>query len=112
MKFADKQNKVIEKYVDAESIYILQRSKKMKTKHYVLDFFVALFTPLAGIMQEADIVADMGTYYLVNKDKKNLLVRVDNKEIAEKDITGLCDFNAKQFVLDGNKYVKAWKVNG
>lgn len=98
------------RYTDAQEIYILQRSKIMSKSEKALDWAVCLFTPLAGIVDMADAVADMGAYYLVVKQDSQLLVRLEKEELSEKDITGIgCE---KKFTVDGNRFRKVRKIYG
>lgn len=104
------QEKVVQRYSDADEIYCLQRRKVKKTGAKILDALVCLFTPLVEITETADTISDMGIYYLVSKDGRQLLVRADKEGFTEKDITGLCE--EKKFVIDGNKFTKAMKLDG
>ncbi len=99
------EKELMAKYEGATAIYALQRRKKMSKKEAVFDFFVSLFTDMPGIIEEADGLADMGAYYWVQKDGKDLLVRVGKETVEEEDMTGkLKKKKEKTFVYDGNKY--------
>lgn len=113
MKYKTKEEAVIKKYSNAKEIYALLRSRKMSKKECLFDWLVALFSPVAGIVEEADAVADLGTYFLVIRENKKLLVRVGRREITEKDITNSCkDFQGKKFVVEKNQFKKVRKVYG
>ena len=99
---------VAEKYKDADAIYFLRRSKVKNTRSKILDTLVCLFTPFVEITETADTISDMGTYFLVIKSGRQLLVRADENDITEKDITGRCE--GKKFVIDGNKFIKGAEI--
>ena len=83
----------------------MQRKKKLTKKEKIFDWAVALFSPLPGIVDEADHVADMGAYFLVHKDDEEILVRVQGEEIFEETVTDKLDKKSeKVFVYDGNQY--------
>ncbi len=104
------QEKTLRHYSDADEIYYLRRKKVRKTGAKILDAAVCLFTPFVEVTETADMISDMGTYYLVVKEGREILVRADNEGFEEKDITGLCE--GKKFIIDGNKFTKALKLNG
>ncbi len=102
--------KTLQHYSDADKIIFLQRKKVKSTGAKILDTLVCLFTPVVEITETADAFSDMGVYFLVIKDGREILVRGDNEGFTEKDITGLCE--GKKFVIDGNKFTKAMKLDG
>ena len=104
------KHELIKKYSGAKEIYALMRRKKMSKMEIVFDWAVCFFTPLPGIVDDADYVSDMGTYYLVVGDNGNKLVRVMGKNITEQDITVNC--KKRMFIVDGNRFVKVAKLNG
>lgn len=113
MKFMDNENAVIKKYSNAKAIYVLQRNRRMSKKEHVFDWLVALFTPVPGIVEEADLVADLGTYYLVVKENQYLLVRAGKEEITEKDITNsYASSKGNKFVVENNSFKKVKKIYG
>lgn len=113
MKFMERENVVIKKYSNAKAIYVLQRNRRMSKKEYVFDWLVALFTPIAGIVDGADSVSDLGTYYLVVKEKQYLLVRAGKEEITEKDITNsYTSSKGNKFVVENNRFKKVKKIYG
>lgn len=104
------KNELIKKYSGAKTIYALMRNKKMSKKEIFFDWVVALFTPLPGVVHEADLVSDMGAYYLVMGDNGNKLVRVMGKDITEQEITVNC--KKRTFIVDGNRFTKVGKLYG
>ena len=113
MKYKELEDAIIKKYSIATEFYLLQRNRKMSKKEYLFDWLVALFTPIPGIVEEADIVSDMGTYFLVISEKKQLLVRTDSKENTEKDITNISvSPQDKKFIVENNRFKKVKKVYG
>ncbi|MBP3415486.1 MAG: hypothetical protein J6L81_09860 [Clostridia bacterium] len=106
-----KQNDaIIEKYSDAAEIWVLQRKKAKNKKESLLDAAVCFFTPLVEITETADAIADLGFYYLVAMPDRQLLVRYEKGDIAEKDITGLG--YDKKFTVDQNRFIKVLKIYG
>lgn len=103
-------NDIFKKYSGAKEIHALSRTKKMTKKEILFDWLVALFTPLSGIVSEADLVADMGRYFLVVGENQNKLVRVMKEELTEQVIT--VDCSKKKFVFNGNKFIKVRKIYG
>ena len=101
---------IIERYSDAKEIFALMRRKKMSKKEIIFDWVVALFTPMPGIVDEADFVSDMGAYYLVVGENSVKLVRIMGKEITEQVIPSEC--NKRSFVYNGNRFTKVGKLNG
>lgn len=104
------KNDIIKKYSGAKEIYALMRRKKLSKKEIVFDFLVALFTPLPGIVDEADFVSDMGTYYLVVADNSKKLVRVMGKDVTEQEISA--NPKKRTFVVNGNWFTKVGKLYG
>lgn len=104
------KNDIIKKYNSAKEIYALMRRKKMSKKEIAFDWFIALVTPLAGIVDEADKISDMGTYYLVIDENSNTLVRIMGKDITEQEIFVNC--NKRTFVVNSNKFTKVAKIYG
>lgn len=98
-----------EKYPSANEIYSLQRKKASWSKtEKLVEVAVFLFTPFIGAINEANALSDLGIYYLVQENEKQLLVRVSgfnkNFDISEEDITG--KFNGLEFVNGENKFKK------
>lgn len=106
MKISNEE--LIKKYEGANAIYLLTRTKKMNKAEMILDGAVALFTPLGGIVKEADTVADLGTYFLVEKNNDEILVRVQGEELTEELISGKYEMAGKKIIY-GNNYFKKVK---
>lgn len=101
---------IIKRYSDAKEIYALMRKKKLSKKEIVFDWIIALFTPLPGIVDDADFVSDMGAYYLVVGENSNILVRVMDKDITEQMISE--NIKKRTFVFNGNWFMKVGKLHG
>ena len=101
---------IIKRYSDAKEIYALMRKKKLSKKEIVFDWIIALFTPLPGIVDNADFVSDMGAYYLVVGENSNKLVRVMGKDITEQVISE--NIKKRTFVFNGNWFMKVGKLHG
>ena len=101
---------ICEKYSGAKEVYALMRNKKMSVKERIFDFLVFALTPLPGIVEEADMISDLGAYYLVVGENENKLVRVLGKELTEQVITADC--SERTFEVDGNRFRKVRKING
>lgn len=101
---------IIKRYSDAKEIYALMRKKKLSKKEIVFDWIITLFTPLPGIVDDADFVSDMGAYYLVVGENSNKLVRVMGKDITEQVIS--VNTNKRTFAFNGNWFMKVGKLHG
>lgn len=101
---------ICEKYSGAKEVYALMRNKKMSVKEHIFDALVFMLTPLPGIVEEADMLSDLGSYYLVTGEHENKLVRVQGKDLTEQVIT--VDCSGRNFVVDGNRFRKVRKLNG
>ena len=101
---------IIKRYSDAKEIYALMRKKKLSKKEIVFDWIIALFTPLPGIVDNADFVSDMGAYYLVVGENSNILVRVMGKDITEQMISE--NIKKRTFDFNGNWFMKVGKLHG
>lgn len=86
-KCRDKKDAAVyAKYCDAEAIYPLVRYKKKNKTEFLVDFLVQ-----PGIIQLTDYINDMSGYYLVEKDRKQLLVRVSNDFITSCELADKVD---------------------
>lgn len=101
---------IIKRYSDAKEIYALMRKKKLSKKEIVFDWIIALFTPLPGVVDDADFVSDMGAYYLVVGENSNKLVRVMGKDITEQVIS--VNTNKRTFTFNGNWFMKVGELHG
>lgn len=97
-------------YPDAGQILHMRRTKVKKPLAKVLDAVVGLFTPVPEITETADLISDLGVYYLVFLGGKELLVRLAKDGTEERDVTGL--FDGKALVLEGNRFAKLVKIHG
>ena len=88
------------KYRDAEAIYPLIRSKKLSVKEYLLDIVTS-----RGVSQLADYVNNSDGYYLVIKDKKQILVRVSKDFISSSELADRVD--PRKFIIGNNVFKKA-----
>jgi len=96
---------IVAKYEGANAIYALQRKKKLSGKEKAFDWAVALLSPLPGIVEEADKVADMGSYFLVETNGEQTLVRVSGEETAEEVVTGkITKKSDKVFIYEDCQY--------
>lgn len=101
---------ICEKYNGEVEIYTLLRNKKMSVKEHIFDFLVFALTPLPGIVEEADMISDLGAYYLVVGENEKKLVRVLGKELTERIIT--VDCSSRTFEVDGNRFRKVRRIHG
>lgn len=88
------------KYNDADAIYPLIRSKKLSTKEVLLDLVTSW-----GVSQLADYASNTDGYYLVEKDNRQLLVRVSQDFITTSELTARVD--SKKFIIGNNVFKKA-----
>ncbi len=77
---------VYAKYSNADAIYPLIRHKKKNKTEFLVDFLVQ-----PGIIQLTDYINDMSAYYLVEKDRKQLLVRVSDDFITSCELADKVD---------------------
>ena len=105
-----KNSDIVAKYSDAKEIWLLNRKKQLTGKERIFDALTSLFSPLPGIVEEADSFADMGGYILVVKPDTQLLVRIEKDKVEEQDVTGQCD--GKKFVVGQNRFLKVRKIYG
>ena len=86
------------------------RKKKLSKKEIVFDWLIALFTPLPGVVDDADFISDMGAYYLVVGKNTTKLVRVMGKDITEQEIS--VNTKKRTFTINGNWFAKVGKLYG
>lgn len=91
---------VKEKFSAAKTIYPLIRRKKMTKAEAVIDFIVQ-----PGVLLAADSLKDTSSYYLVEMNKKQVLVKVTKEQIEGKELN--CKFEGKKCVIDENTFTKA-----
>jgi hypothetical protein len=109
MRPVDAEKIVMERYLEAEVIYSLARKKaKWSTTEKIAEAAIFLFTPFINGLEQANGISDLGIYYLVEQNERQILVRVAkfDKEnaVEEKDITG--QFIGKEYVVGKDKFEK------
>ncbi len=98
-KLKNVNNFVLDRFSDANRIYILSRELKMNAWQWILDFFIG-----AGTLEMADILKTGIVYsYLVEMEKGNYLVLIQKTTLLSKKLKNI---NTKRFVIDGYKYTK------
>ena len=88
------------RYHDADAIYPLIRKKKLNAKEHLLDFVTAF-----GVSQIADYANDMDGYYLVERENRQLLVRVSDEFLTSSELKTTVD--PKKFTIGNNVFSKA-----
>jgi len=109
MRTVDAEKIVIERYPEAEAIYSLARKKATwSTTEKLAEAAIFLFTPFVNGLKQANALSDLGIYYLVEQNERQILVRVAkfDKEnaVEEKDITG--QFIGMEYVVGKDKFEK------
>ncbi len=104
------KNDIIKKYSGAKEIYALMRNKKKSKKEIAFDWLIALFTPLPGVVDDANFISDMGAYYLVVGDDTNKLVRIMGNDVTEQELS--VNTKKRTFVVNGNWFTKVGKLYG
>lgn len=100
-KFRSKYDAAVrEKYPNASVIYPLIRRKKLNLAQDIVDFIVQ-----PGVLQVADSFNDLSSYYLVELNNKQLLVRVTKTFIEGRELH--IKFDGKKCIIDGNVFRKA-----
>ena len=96
-KFKNVNNFVLERFKNADSVYMLTRELKMNAWQWILDFFIG-----AGTLEVADILKTGLVYsYLVEIGVDKFLVLVQKNTLLTKKL----DKNVgNKFVADGYKY--------
>lgn len=88
------------KFSGADAIYPLIRKKRMSKREWLTDFIVG-----PGIIQGADYLNDTSEYYLVEIDRKQLLVNVSNDFITSRELANKVD--PKKFDFGNYTFKKA-----
>lgn len=91
---------VKEKYPNANAIYPLIRRKKLNLAQEIVDFIVQ-----PGVLQVADSLNDLTSYYLVELHNRQLLVRVTKTYIEGRELN--VHFEGKKCIIDDNLFKKA-----
>lgn len=87
------------KYAQAGNIYPLIRHKKLSLIENIIDFIVQ-----PGVLQVADSLNNMSSYYLVELEQKQLLVNVTKEFIESRELN--CKFTDKKMVIGNNVFKK------
>ena len=93
---------VYAKYSDADSIQPLIRSKVLSPLEHIAEWTVM---PSFGLFEAIDQINNYGGSYLVEKDDKQYLVRVDDEFMTTSQI--MKKITEKKFRIGGNKYKMA-----
>ena len=88
------------RYQDAEAIYPLIRRKKLNKREFLVDLFTSW-----GASQLVDYAGNTDGYYLVEKDGRQILVRVSEDFISTSELAIRVD--PKKFVIGNNIFKKA-----
>ena len=91
---------VLARYPDAGAIYPLIRKKKLNRWEMLLDFFTSW-----GVSQLADYAVDHDGYYLVERDGRQLLVRVSDEFLTTGELAANVD--PRKFIIGNNIFRKA-----
>ncbi|MBS4209544.1 helix-turn-helix transcriptional regulator [Bacillus sp. FJAT-50079] len=89
-----------EKFPHAKVIYPLIRRKKLNLAQDIVDFVTQ-----PGVLQVADSFNDMSSYYLVEMNNKQLLVRITKTFIEGRELN--FKFDGKKCIIDSNLFKKA-----
>lgn len=113
MKVADADLIVLDKYPEAESIYSLSRKKAhWNAGEKIAEAAIFLFTPFINGLEQANALSDLGIYYLVEQNGKQLLVRIakykEDEMVQEKEITG--EFNGEEYIVGKDKFEKVRNI--
>lgn len=93
----------LSKNSDATAICTLVRSKKMSKAEWLVDFIVQ-----PGVVDVLDKMSEKATFYLVEKDKKQYLVKVSDDFIVTNELADHVD--PKKFVIGNHKYKKLYEI--
>ncbi len=91
---------VTARYPDADAIYPLIRRKKLNQGEFLVDLLTVF-----GTSQLVDYAGNTDGYYLVEKNGKQILVRVSDEFIASSELAARVD--PKKFVIGRNIFTKA-----
>lgn len=100
----DKKDAVCyEKNKNATAIYALFKQKKLSKVEWLIDFLVQ-----PGIVQVLDQFSDIASFYLVEKDNKQYLVKVNKEFIITNELA--VRVNNKKFVVGNYQYKKGYQI--
>ncbi len=101
-KIKNVNNFVLERFKNAESVYILNRELKMNAWQWILDFFIG-----AGTLEVADLLKTGIVYpYLIEIESDKFLVLIQKSTLLTKKLDKSV---GDKFVVDGYKYKKEEK---
>lgn len=100
-KFKSKFDAVVKaKYPKADSIFPLARKKNLSLVEKVVDFIA-----MPGVLNAADALNDITSYYLVENQGKQYLVNVTKEFIESRELA--CRFTGHSQVIGDNYFTKA-----
>ena len=100
----DKKDAVcLAKNKDADTIYALFRTRKMSKAEWWIDF-----TILPGVVDIIDKISEAVTYYIVEKDTKQYLVKVTKDFITTTELANKVD--VKKFVIGKYQFKKGYRI--
>lgn len=88
------------KFSNAANITPLIRRRKLSRVENIIDFIAG-----TGVLNAADSLNDLSSYYLVETENRQLLVRVGKDFIESKELG--CEFTEKKKVIGHNLFIKA-----
>ena len=103
-KCRDKKDAVcLAKNAGASAIYALLRTKKMNKWEHIIDFIAG-----SGVVDVLDAVNDWASYYLVEKNGKQYLVKIDKEFIVTRELAGRVE--PKKFLIGSNLYRGSYRL--
>lgn len=103
-KCRDKKDAVcLEKNKDATAIYALFKQKKMSKAEWIIDFIIQ-----PGVVELSDQFREFASFYLVEKDTKQYLVKVTKEFITTNELADKVD--VKKFVIGNYQYKKGYQI--
>lgn len=88
---------------DADAIYVLFRSRKMNKVEWLIDFIVE-----PGVVDVIDQLNEIVTFYLVEKDRKQYLVKITKDFITTCELVDKVD--ARKFSVGKYRFKKAYQI--
>lgn len=102
LRRSKKDSVVVSKYSDATAIYLLFREKKLSKLEHILEWTIM---PSFGIFSTVDQFNNPDSYYLVEKNNKQYLVRVSKEFIISSELT--TKVTTDKFIIGENKFIKS-----
>ena len=87
----------------ATAIYALLRTKKLNAWEHIIDFIAG-----AGVVDVLDAVNDFASCYLIEKNGRQYLVRIDKEFITTAELAATVD--PKKFVMGSNLYRGSYRL--